>query len=137
MKANFICVSAVLCRRAEPGDKNLSKHAVLVLRAVRQGTCQKAVLLAILLEVCEGKNLGALGWVDCENGKTAWISARNRISYKGSRQLILFLFLYGTCRGIPCMCNNRLHFCVCCASEGQLVSAPGERELAWLHTKLQ
>lgn len=37
--------------------------SVLVLQAVRQGTCQKAVLLAVLLEVCEGKNLGAAhGW---------------------------------------------------------------------------
>lgn len=59
-----MCVSAVLHRRAEPGDKNLCKHPVLVLLVVRQGTCQKAVLLAVLLEACGGKkNLdGLLEW---------------------------------------------------------------------------
>lgn len=67
-----MCVSAVLHRRAEPGDKNLSLLSVFVLWVGRQGTCQKAVLLAVLLEACEGKKLGAAhGWT-MKMGKQHW-----------------------------------------------------------------
>lgn len=106
-----MCVSAVLHRRAEPGDKNLSLLSVCFM-SQEAGHMSESCAPGSPTGGLWGEEAGSSAWMDHENGETTLICACNRVSYKGSRKLTLFLFLYCTCWGVPCLCNDRLHFCV-------------------------
>lgn len=79
VKGNFICVSVVSPRRAEPGDQNLSKRRVCSASSEAghmPESCApgRAVPLAALPKGCEGKDLGvAHGWI----GKVGEIDSKD------------------------------------------------------------